>query len=151
MSSIIYSLKLAQKITRVRDNNSYEQNIAKNGQVSLVMIDRTMDYRLAVSLLLSIVLTFIIRANTKEVQVVEGPIVSHANTQGQWGGTHRILVSNCLPYSRTTDGASWAVSHARFSIGIQGFNPPIHDNNRKNNNQHTLWVIQTLAPVAYLS
>ena len=45
-----------------------------------------MDCRLALSLFLSVVLTTIIHADTKGVEVVEGPIVLHANIAGQWGG-----------------------------------------------------------------
>ena len=41
---------------------------------------------MALSLFLSVALTTIIYADTKEVEVVEGPIVLHANITGQWGG-----------------------------------------------------------------
>lgn len=41
---------------------------------------------MALSLFLSVALTTIIYADTKGVEVVEGPIVLHANITGQWGG-----------------------------------------------------------------
>ena len=41
---------------------------------------------MALSLFLSVALTTIIYADTKEVEVVEGPIVLHATITGQWGG-----------------------------------------------------------------
>ena len=44
--------------------------------------DRTMDCRLALSLFLSVVLTTIIHTDTKGVEVIEGPIVLHANSTG---------------------------------------------------------------------
>ena len=41
---------------------------------------------ISLSLFFSVALTTIIRAGTKGVEVVEGPIVLHANIVGQWGG-----------------------------------------------------------------
>jgi len=41
---------------------------------------------ISLSLFFSVSLTTIIRAETKGVEVVEGPIVLHANIVGQWGG-----------------------------------------------------------------
>ena len=93
-----------------------------------------MDCRLALSLFLSVVLTTIIHADTKGVEVVEGPIVLHANIAGQWGG-HTfcyLLQGKAVFWSATAypeqqpQTVSWAVSHARISVGIHSLKPTIH-------------------------
>ena len=61
-------------------------------QRSIIVGDnRTMDCRLALSLFLSVVLTTIIHTDTKGVEVVEGPIVLHANIAGQWGDIPSVI------------------------------------------------------------
>ena len=90
---------------------------------------------ISLSLFFLVALTTIIRADTKGVEVVEGPIVLHANIAGQWGGhtfCYLLQGKRAVFWSATAypeqqpPTVSWAVSHARISVGIHSLKPTIH-------------------------